>query len=232
MAIDKIKPLKIENPSNGGTQTDPYPTETNPAQDYLSAKGLALEGNEVAVISGLSGVMNFQDSIQTSQITLTQLRTAINNTFNNSTNGFVSTNVQAAIEEARNTNPYSYVTSTTAVSTSSTTYTTVTGMSITPVAGTYLVIFNTRATTTGASAQAEFALFNAGTRVTESTREVSCNIQLLGLITISLNTIGTSGTSVAVITVNGSQAIDTRFRSVNGGSITFTERNLTLLRIG
>lgn len=44
MAVDKVKALKIENASTGGTQTDPFPTETNPTQDYLSAKGISFEG--------------------------------------------------------------------------------------------------------------------------------------------------------------------------------------------
>lgn len=40
MAIDKVKPLKIENPATGGVQTDYYPTELNPAEDYASMKGI------------------------------------------------------------------------------------------------------------------------------------------------------------------------------------------------
>jgi hypothetical protein len=43
---DKVKPLKIENASLGGTQNDPYPTETNPTQDYLAAKGIAFENSD------------------------------------------------------------------------------------------------------------------------------------------------------------------------------------------
>jgi len=41
--VDKVKPLKIENPATGGTDTDLFPTETNPVQDYLATKGLAFE---------------------------------------------------------------------------------------------------------------------------------------------------------------------------------------------
>lgn len=47
---DKVKPLKIENPANGGTQTDVFPTETNPTQDYLSAKGIAFDGLDTFLI--------------------------------------------------------------------------------------------------------------------------------------------------------------------------------------
>ena len=42
--VDKIKPLKIENSSTGGTEIDPFPREANPTQDYISTKGLAIEG--------------------------------------------------------------------------------------------------------------------------------------------------------------------------------------------
>ena len=100
--IDKVRPLKIENPAEGGTQTDYMPTETNPSQDYLSAAGIALQDNSTTTID-LDGSNNIQftDATQTSPVTVTELKTAVHNTFDNSTNGFVATNVQAAIEEAR-----------------------------------------------------------------------------------------------------------------------------------
>lgn len=40
--MDRVKPLKIETAADG-TQTDPFPVETNPSQDYLSAKGISFE---------------------------------------------------------------------------------------------------------------------------------------------------------------------------------------------
>lgn len=101
-AVDKVKPLKVESISSGGGQNDEFPTETSPTQDYLAAKGIAFESNDNRLIDlDGSGNMQFKDVTQTSYITLTQLRTAVNNTFNNSTNSFTATNVQAAIEEAK-----------------------------------------------------------------------------------------------------------------------------------
>lgn len=44
--VDKVKPLKLENPALGGTDTDVYQTEANPTQDYLAAKGLAFENSD------------------------------------------------------------------------------------------------------------------------------------------------------------------------------------------
>lgn len=43
MPVDRIKPLKIENPATGGVETDLFPTEANPLEDYLSIKGLTYE---------------------------------------------------------------------------------------------------------------------------------------------------------------------------------------------
>lgn len=59
MAIDVVKCLKLENPATGGTQTDMYPTETNPAQDYVAAKGIAFEGATTETIRGDSNTLTF-----------------------------------------------------------------------------------------------------------------------------------------------------------------------------
>lgn len=66
MAVDKVKPLKIENPASGGTQTDSFPTETNPAQDYLAAKGIAFENLNTFLLDkiGRSLVELFPDLYQ------------------------------------------------------------------------------------------------------------------------------------------------------------------------
>lgn len=41
--VDKVKAYKEENSATGGTENDLNPTEVNPAEDYLAAKGLAFE---------------------------------------------------------------------------------------------------------------------------------------------------------------------------------------------
>lgn len=152
--------------------------------------------------------------------------------FNNSTNGFAATNVQAAIEEARGTAPLIYVNDLSTQSTSSTTYANITGMTSTPASGTYLVIFNGHATTSGASAGGFFALALAGSTVTDSVREISANLVLLGgLVTVSVNTIGSSMSCVSRITVNGSQAITAQFKSISGGTINVQEKTLSLIKV-
>lgn len=62
---DKIKPLKIENPSNGGTQTDFLPTESDPLQDYVSTKGISFEHSDTKLfdLSG-SGEIQYKDAVQ------------------------------------------------------------------------------------------------------------------------------------------------------------------------
>lgn len=44
--VDKVKPLKIENAGTGGAETDVYPTEADPTEDYLSAKGISFGGSD------------------------------------------------------------------------------------------------------------------------------------------------------------------------------------------
>lgn len=47
--VDKVKPLKIED-TTSGTELDMFPRETNPANDYLASKGLALENSDASLI--------------------------------------------------------------------------------------------------------------------------------------------------------------------------------------
>lgn len=102
--VDKVKPLKFENPASGGTEADIYPTEADPTEDYLAPKGIALENNDSRLIDlDGAGSIQFKDALETVAISVRKLRTAIWNIFDNSSNGFAATNVQAAIEEAKTT---------------------------------------------------------------------------------------------------------------------------------
>lgn len=55
--VDKIRPLKIENPAEGGTQTDYLPTETNAQQDYVSALGIAFQELDTFRIEKLGRIL-------------------------------------------------------------------------------------------------------------------------------------------------------------------------------
>ena len=71
---DKIKPLKIENPASGGTQTDFLPTESNPAQDYISAKGFAFEDNDNRLFDlSAGGEIQYKDAVQGTYKTLNSI---------------------------------------------------------------------------------------------------------------------------------------------------------------
>jgi len=70
--VDKIKPLKLEDPSNG-TEFDMVPTETNPTEDYIASKGVAFENSDNTTIQGDSGVMKFKDTDVTTEVSLQEL---------------------------------------------------------------------------------------------------------------------------------------------------------------
>lgn len=44
MAIDRVRFLKIENPATGGTDTNPFPVEADPAQDFGDMMGIRVQG--------------------------------------------------------------------------------------------------------------------------------------------------------------------------------------------
>lgn len=48
--VDKVKPLKFESSTSGGTENDVFQTETDPQEDYLAAKGLAFENLDTFLI--------------------------------------------------------------------------------------------------------------------------------------------------------------------------------------
>lgn len=55
--MDKVRPLKIENPATGGTETNPFPTEIDPLEDYVSSKGLSFEDSSTTFIDSNSGLV-------------------------------------------------------------------------------------------------------------------------------------------------------------------------------
>lgn len=58
MAVDKVKPLKMEDPTSG-TETDAAPTETDPSEDYLATKGIAFENLDTHLAQKVGGVLKF-----------------------------------------------------------------------------------------------------------------------------------------------------------------------------
>ena len=55
--VDKVKPLKYESPSLGGTETDYIPTESDPNEDFVAAKGISFEGLDTYLFEKIGGVL-------------------------------------------------------------------------------------------------------------------------------------------------------------------------------
>lgn len=145
---------------------------------------------------------------------------------------FISGNAALVMFNAEGTLDTYYVSSTSVVSTSSTTMALVGSMTVTPPAGSYLIFFGAKANTSGVNAQSEYGIYVGGTLVPETKRELSCSLTLLGVITVSLNTIGVEARTSSRISVDGTQTVEIKFRSVNGVAVSFGERSLTLVRVG
>jgi len=99
--VDKVKALKFEN-SVDGTEENNRPTQTDPSEDYLAAKGVAFENSDDTKIQGNAGTMEFldQDANNSSTLfSLFDLRNALTNAF--SAIGFIATNVKDAIIHAK-----------------------------------------------------------------------------------------------------------------------------------
>jgi hypothetical protein len=117
---------------------------------------------------------------------------------------------------------YLNVTATGNTTSTSATYANISGMTLTPPAGTYLVIFsgNTSATQGSNGETGTFQLAVAGTQVTASRMTVTDTYALLGT-----NTVAGGNTLASIVTVTGTQAITAQFAS-QSGTIQVNERNL------
>jgi len=59
MAVDKVKPLKLESPTGGGTETDLFPTEADPNEDYIAGKGFSFENLDTHLAEKVGGLLKF-----------------------------------------------------------------------------------------------------------------------------------------------------------------------------
>ncbi|MEO8149674.1 MAG: hypothetical protein ABI723_18695 [Bacteroidia bacterium] len=115
---------------------------------------------------------------------------------------------------------------TTSVSTStvSTTYVLMTGMTSTPAAGTYMVTFSASARGTNTDQQMQVSLYSAGTLITHTQRSYGYNTNV-GNLTKRFNI-----STQALITVNGAQAIEARYKT-NVGTFNVDERSMIVIKI-
>lgn len=113
------------------------------------------------------------------------------------------------------------------VTTTSATYAVITSMTTTPVAGTYLVIF-TGSHNIGTDTNGDFSIFvNA---VQDTTAQCNVAIDAAGVLGAAASQ-GDSVTLITTATVNGSQAINVRFRENGGGTLGITTRKLIIIPI-
>lgn len=112
------------------------------------------------------------------------------------------------------------VSATNLVSTTSTTYVLLPGMTITPVAGTYKVTFSARMVLTNKNNQVFFTLFSGGTQILHSERQFS----------VATNGNAIPASTQATVVVNGAQAIEAHYRG-DGASVEATNRSLIIERV-
>lgn len=118
------------------------------------------------------------------------------------------------------------VSSATSITTTSGTDAVMTGMTVTPIAGTYFVIFTGNVQMNLAGDFIFNSIYMGGTQDTTSILQFA---PFAGG-TLTAGQASVPITNQGVYTVNGSQAIDIRWH-VSGGTGTSTNRKMTLLRI-
>lgn len=118
----------------------------------------------------------------------------------------------------------SEVSSTTLVSTTSSTYQLISGMSATPESGTYLVSFSCWGNGTNTAQEKRISIYSDGSIVNHSVRQAD------GDMGNGQRQYDIPFHSQALLTVNGSQTIEARF-STSTGTFRITERSLILLRV-
>ena len=101
--VDRIKPLKIESPDSGGTQTDDFPTSTNKNEDFLDCRGVTIQDDssddDAVRVSRTGDDMTFQDN-NVSPITLSALSAGgfdVNNVVWDVAGGIVYANDENAV---------------------------------------------------------------------------------------------------------------------------------------
>lgn len=76
MPVDRVKPLKIESPDSGGTETDDFPTSVDKNEDFLDCRGITIQDDssddDAVRVSRDGNDMTFLDKNNTVK-TLTEL---------------------------------------------------------------------------------------------------------------------------------------------------------------
>jgi prolipoprotein diacylglyceryltransferase len=79
VALDRVKPLKLESVDTGGDEDDQFPTSMDPHEDYIELRGLVFDtptvADESTVITRDGNDLTFQDTNNPTPVTLTELLT-------------------------------------------------------------------------------------------------------------------------------------------------------------
>lgn len=143
--------------------------------------------------------------------------------FDNSTNGFTATDVQTAIEEIRPN--ATEVSATSDTTTTSSTDVLMTTMTLTPVAGKYFVSFSTTVDHSAQSVDVVVSIYVGGSLKTDSVRSVVPRFNGIGA-----NSLSPSVCTNGIVTVNGTQAIEIRWK-VASGTGTAHQRTLDIIKV-
>lgn len=147
--------------------------------------------------------------------------------FDNSTNGFVSNNVQDAIVESSHLLTDFEATATGGVTAGTGADALMTGMTLSPPAGVYIVWFSCDINCASVGAVTTVGLYVGGTQDAPSQRKVA---PFDGGLTSSVS--ARCGVAInRTVTVTAGQAIEVRW-SASGGTNTVAARCLTILRVG
>lgn len=114
------------------------------------------------------------------------------------------------------------ITSTTPFTTSSTTDVVITGFTVTPQAGTYCVWYNASVFYTTTPIAHYWSIYKGGSKVADSARQQDTAHSNQTMV----------DSTMAVISCNGSAAVDVRVRRGTSGALTVNARTLILIRLG
>jgi len=77
VALDRVKPLKLESIDTGGNSDDEFPTSLNPQEDHVECAGVVFDDpdqiDESTVITRVDADMLFKDGNNPAYVTLTEL---------------------------------------------------------------------------------------------------------------------------------------------------------------
>jgi hypothetical protein len=77
VALDRVKPLKLESIESGGDEDDEVPTGLDPTEDHIECAGVVFDDpgyiDETTVITRVGNDMLFRDVRNPVYVTLTQL---------------------------------------------------------------------------------------------------------------------------------------------------------------